>query len=48
MVKKSKMKLSRCLFLEDTRKNFKLNLVFVLVLVPKSKALYYLLCRGSR
>ena len=40
VVKKSKMELSfpECLFFENARENFKLNLVLVLVL--KSKALF--------
>ena len=41
MVKKSKMTLSGVYFFaENTRKDFKLNLELVLVLVLKSKALY--------
>ena len=42
LVKKSKMKLPGLSFLENTcKKNFKLNLVLVRVLVLKSKALLY-------
>ena len=36
------MKLSGCLFFDNTRKNFKLNLVLVVVLVLESKGLCYL------
>ena len=43
MAKKSEMKLSGVSFLENTRKNFKLNLALALVVVLKSKALYCLL-----
>ena len=34
------MKLSGCLYFENTRKNFKLNLVHVVVLFLESKGLY--------
>ena len=36
------MKLSGYLFFDNTRKNFKLNLVLVVVLVLESKGLCYL------
>ena len=34
------MKLSGASYFENTRENFKLNLILVLVLILKSKALY--------
>ena len=40
-MKESTMKLPGCLFFENTRKNFKLNLVLVVVLVLESKGLYF-------
>ena len=39
------MKLSGVPFFENTSKNFKLNLVLVLVLVLKYKALYFKKCK---
>ena len=42
LVKKSTMKNPRCLFFDKTRKNFKSNLVHVVVLVLESKGLYFL------
>ena len=42
LVKKSTMKNPRCLFFDKTRKNFKSNLVHVVVLVLQSKRLYFL------
>ena len=38
------MKLSGISFFLRTRKNFKLNLVLALVLVLKSKSIYFLVC----
>ena len=49
MVQKSKIKLSGVSsFFEDTRKNFKFNLVLVVVLILKSKALYYFILTDDK
>ena len=50
LVKKSTMKNSGVSIFDNTRKNFKSNLVLVVVLVLESKGLYFLgeFCRHGR